>query len=387
MKRMILILAIVPLIAFGLGGCGSRRGVATRPFPPYQRAVVDISIFYDELAPYGNWFQLSGYGWVWTPYGISVSWRPYTYGYWVWTDFGWTWVSRYNWGWGPFHYGRWFHHHQFGWVWIPGTVWGPGWVAWRHGPGWVGWAPLPPEAGWRAGFGLAGSWDDLDRIIEPHWYSFVEERYLADRDLERRIELPARNVTIINSTRNVTRYEASGNRVIDRSIDVGGIERSTGRAIPRYRVVDPDSSARVPEGGRVRGNDVMIYRPDIGSGAPARTPREAGPSRPYRETDSELMRRQEEQRRRLEAEQAREREATTRPPRAVKPRPETPPARSPDQVMKHQENERRAFEQQVKREQELLRQRQEAQRKASPAAPARQERPKGKAPERKPVKP
>jgi len=61
------------------------------------------------------------------------------------TEFGWTWVSDYSWGWAPFHYGRWIVIVGHGWCWVPGTIWGPAWVAWRAGDGFVGWAPLPPR--------------------------------------------------------------------------------------------------------------------------------------------------------------------------------------------------------------------------------------------------
>jgi hypothetical protein len=61
------------------------------------------------------------------------------------TEFGWTWVSDWSWGWAPFHYGRWVIVSGFGWCWVPGTMWGPAWVTWRSGGGWVGWAALPPR--------------------------------------------------------------------------------------------------------------------------------------------------------------------------------------------------------------------------------------------------
>lgn len=387
MKRLILIMACLSIMAIGLAGCGGPARVASRPYPPPgQRVVIDIGIFYDEMAPYGTWFQLTGYGWVWTPYEVSVTWRPYTNGYWVWTDYGWTWVSRYRWGWGPFHYGRWMHHMRHGWVWIPGTVWGPGWVAWRHRPGWVGWAPLPPEAGWQVGVGLSVNWSVVDRIIEPHWYSFVEERYLTDRNLDRRIEVPARNVTYLESSRNVTRYEPSGNRAIDRGIDIRGIEQSTGRSIPRHRVIDPDLPSRTVEGGRIRNDEVILYRPNIDARAPQGAPRQATQPRRTVENETDLMRRQDEQRRRLEAEQAREREAATRTTREIKPRPESLPRATPEQIQRQHEAERRAMEQQIKREQEMQKQRQEEQRKAQPA-PKRQEKQERKPPERKPARP
>ncbi|MBO0799240.1 MAG: hypothetical protein J2P31_10515, partial [Blastocatellia bacterium] len=228
MRRILAILSLLIIAnVITLAGC-SRMVVATSPvpMPPAQGAVVDIGIFYDELAPYGEWFEVEEYGWVWTPSGVPVGWRPYTDGYWVYSDYGWTWVSTLSWGWAPFHYGRWVFHPRHGWVWIPGRVWGPAWVVWRYSPGWVGWAPMPPQRGWRVGMGFTVV-GDPDGLIEPHGYDFVAERYFADRNLNRHFELEARNVTLMQNTRNVTNYLTVENRIVNRSIDFREIERAT----------------------------------------------------------------------------------------------------------------------------------------------------------------
>jgi hypothetical protein len=104
--------------------------------------------FRESLLPYGSWLETAQYGQVWIPSPASTGpdFQPYfSNGRWVFTDYGWTWVSEYNWGWAPFHYGRWVTLPNHGWAWIPGRVWGPAWVHWRAGNGYVGWAPLPPR--------------------------------------------------------------------------------------------------------------------------------------------------------------------------------------------------------------------------------------------------
>ncbi|MCX7944546.1 MAG: hypothetical protein N2746_08570 [Deltaproteobacteria bacterium] len=108
---------------------------------------VEVGLFYDALAPYGDWIYLETYGvWVWRPVGLWVGWQPYTYGRWEWSEeYGWIWVSYFEWGWAPFHYGRWFYHDYYGWVWVPGTVWRPHWVVWIHSGPYVGWYPLCPS--------------------------------------------------------------------------------------------------------------------------------------------------------------------------------------------------------------------------------------------------
>jgi hypothetical protein len=103
------------------------------------------------LNPHGYWVVLPGHGRVWVPNKavVGADFRPYDRGHWANTEFGWTWVSDYNWGWVPFHYGRWIHSTAYGYAWIPGYRWSPAWVTWRHGGGYVGWAPY----GWRASWG------------------------------------------------------------------------------------------------------------------------------------------------------------------------------------------------------------------------------------------
>jgi uncharacterized protein DUF6600 len=104
--------------------------------------------FQDTLAPYGSWVDDPAYGEVWVPSASVVGddFSPYaTNGGWVESEYGWTWVSGWSWGWAPFHYGRWTTIANHGWGWVPGTIWGPSWVSWRVGAGCVGWAPLPPR--------------------------------------------------------------------------------------------------------------------------------------------------------------------------------------------------------------------------------------------------
>lgn len=81
---------------------GSRQNVNATPIS------ISFQVFYDELSPYGDWIEDPNYGFIWVPY-VDQSFQPYsTNGHWVMSTYGNTWVSQYNWGWAPFHYGRWF---------------------------------------------------------------------------------------------------------------------------------------------------------------------------------------------------------------------------------------------------------------------------------------
>jgi hypothetical protein len=133
---------------------------------PDQYADADpsaISDFRATLDPYGSWVDDPNYGTVWTPSQSVVgdNFSPYvTAGQWTYDDYdNWVWVSDYDWGWAPFHYGRWAYLGNR-WGWIPGRQYAGAWVTWRQGygpyAGYLGWAPIPPRWGWRNGgaFGL-----------------------------------------------------------------------------------------------------------------------------------------------------------------------------------------------------------------------------------------
>jgi hypothetical protein len=117
----------------------------------------------EDLDRYGEWVQVPGYGWCWTPY-VDAEWVPYRNGRWV-SDpyYQWTWVGYEPWGWAPYHYGRWFFYDGH-WCWWPAVgfdgprpIWGPGYVAFLTfggsqgetgaGVGFdsIGWCPLGPR--------------------------------------------------------------------------------------------------------------------------------------------------------------------------------------------------------------------------------------------------
>src|SRR4051794_24131367 len=112
MKTIILLLHLAVLVITA-GGCATAPEAAAQSVPISTLGIGTpalspaAAMLYDQLAPYGHWFWLDPYGWVWSPTNVAYTWRPYTDGNWVYTDAGWTWVSHAEWGWAPFHYGRW----------------------------------------------------------------------------------------------------------------------------------------------------------------------------------------------------------------------------------------------------------------------------------------
>ena len=92
--------------------------------------------------------MVGSYGRVWRPHArvVGVGFVPYASGgRWVHSSVGWVFEARWNWGWLPFHYGRWYEDEVYGWVWVPDDVWAPAWVDWRFGGGYVGWVPIGPR--------------------------------------------------------------------------------------------------------------------------------------------------------------------------------------------------------------------------------------------------
>jgi hypothetical protein len=115
-----------------------------------------LSDFRDPLTPYGAWVDDPTYGTIWVPSSavVGADFAPYqTAGHWDLDANGdWIWISDYNWGHIPFHYGRWVWIGSRGWSWIPGRTYAPAWVVWRTTDyGYVGWAPMAPSYYWIGG--------------------------------------------------------------------------------------------------------------------------------------------------------------------------------------------------------------------------------------------
>jgi hypothetical protein len=94
-----------------------------------------------DLDANGNWYNVPGQGYVWSPYEASgAGWDPYGNGNWMFTPrFGYIWISGDPWGYMPFQCGSWNYYNQFGWGWNPGMRMGscsPWWGYGGNGGGW-----------------------------------------------------------------------------------------------------------------------------------------------------------------------------------------------------------------------------------------------------------
>lgn len=228
-----------------------------------QNDDVSLQSFYDELSPYGTWIQDPQYGYVWRPDVDQDEFRPYyTNGRWAMTEYGNTWVSNYDWGWAPFHYGRWIYNSYNQWVWLPDTVWGPAWVSWRSGGGYYGWAPLGPSISIGINIGRGGY-----RVPDMCW-NFIPYSNIYYNSYPRynygRNRVYIQNTVIINNTyvqNNRTYY--TGPRVDD-------IRRHTNQNVNVYRL----NRSHNPGVARIENNRINIYQPQ---GRPTRDNSNAAP--------------------------------------------------------------------------------------------------------------
>ncbi|MBK7434748.1 MAG: hypothetical protein IPI66_13215 [Chitinophagaceae bacterium] len=137
-----------------------------------QQVNVNFSLFQQTLSPYGRWMNNPRFGQVWI--SNQRDFRPYyTDGHWEYTQYGWSWESDYDWGWAPFHYGRWEYDPYIGWMWIPGYDWGSAWVTWSSYDDYYGWAPLGYGVNINISFGAM----PYDR------WTFVPRRNMCERNM------------------------------------------------------------------------------------------------------------------------------------------------------------------------------------------------------------
>ena len=130
----------------------------------------------------------------------------------------------------------------------------------------MGWAPLPWQVRWRAGVGLDWGGLSVNVALGPSSWYFVQARDLVAPSLRSRIVPAYRNVTLIQITQHVTNYTYIDNRIVDQSVRVEKIGRAVGHTIPRYRV-RPAEPSEAAQGGRVRGQDFVVFRPNTVRGA------------------------------------------------------------------------------------------------------------------------
>lgn len=345
LRTLRVLLYAVPLV--GICACASTES------GPYAASDISASVnIYDALTPYGTWENVGSYGTCWVPLDVPVGWRPYTQGYWEYTDYGWMWISQDPWGDTPYHYGRWADDDTYGWVWVPDDdeVWAPAWVAWRYGDGYVGWAPLPPDVGWQSGIGLSVNVTDLDQRIDRDSWCFAQARDFGTTRMSASVVPPSRNMTLISLTLNVTHYDVYNSRPAERGLSLETLERDTGRKFQRYQVVD--ASAPTKRGSVVRGQTIEVYRPPA-SAQGNRTPRPSLEAQPG--PSPAVLQRLDQDQRQFEQRMQKERAALQREHQAELKNGKT--GVNADQIRQQQQAELKAQQDRETRERRALDQR------------------------------
>jgi hypothetical protein len=244
----------IKLVAFFLVSAASTL-IFLQPLKAQENSV-SYQAFYDELSPYGQWVDFSGYGYIWIPDTNSdANFAPYAdNGYWVFTEYGWTWASDYSWGWIVFHYGRWSFNDSFGWFWVPDNQWGPAWVNWREADGYFGWSPMAPGVDVNASLN-----QDYD-TRNAHW-SFVEYRNFQQPDVNRYVvNRRTQRDAIGRSSRAIrnTSVDAKSHAIYASGPLKEVVQVSSGRAVTPLAI-----RATSTAGQRVSEGQLLIYRPQV----------------------------------------------------------------------------------------------------------------------------
>ena len=116
-----------------------------------------------------NYYYDNEFIYIWKPFCATNTWNPYSEGRWVFSNYGWMWVSDYSWGWAPYNYGRWYFSNFYGWIWMPGNAWACNWVNWRGYGNYVGWYPTCPRLYWR---------DHRNQVCTNYTYAHVSANWI-----------------------------------------------------------------------------------------------------------------------------------------------------------------------------------------------------------------
>ena len=319
-----------------------QAGEAVQAAPQPQQPVT-TAYFQDNLAPYGNWVNVDGYGQCWQPTVtvINTAWRPYCDGgRWIYTDCGWYWQSDYAWGGVAFHYGRWFYAPRHGWCWWPNTVWGPSWVTWRSSSAYCGWAPLPPYSYCNAGAGFTYYGNNVSLSfgfgLGASCYTFMPWNGICHPRPWTCAVPPHRAAPIYHNTTVINNVVIGNhNTIVNRGVDVTHAAKLAGRDVPRGTVREGPPAARGirPDHVERQGNNYVVYRPAT---SPARAPATASPAgnaNASRPTSAPLPNAS------VNTRPAGAKRAPTAPtvaaesPRGVAPRPGPPPSTRPQETV------------------------------------------------------
>jgi hypothetical protein len=218
---------------------------------------VSISYFHESLAPYGRWVVSEPYGEVWVPSGVASGWDPYWDGEWIWTDYGWTWVSYDPWGDIPYHYGTWVWVDAHGWAWEPGTVWAPAWVTWAWTGDYIGWAPVPSTF-----FITTSGYFGSPVVVAPTRYVFVPATQFVGVNVSTVSVPQTQNAAILSRAQKGTRFTVSGG-IVRATADPppSFVSRVSGKGLNRVGVGKLKAQPTTLAAAHVSGKRIPVVAP------------------------------------------------------------------------------------------------------------------------------
>jgi hypothetical protein len=376
-------------------------------FDPYRRNVsyqyVNSYIpgLYD-LDYYGDWRNLDGYGYAWSP-RVDDGWMPYQTGYWY-TDYpyGPTWVSSEPWGYAPYHYGRWAFVGDR-WYWVPDRtnvepVYSPALVAWvPFDQNQIGWVPLGPgdvyvphyyNTTWQPqyltrdnlyqrvvnlnvpGAVTVVSVDDFTRGVDWRRARKADRSMLASAN-------PVLDPLLVTPLRNAVVHSAWGRGKIDippgiaKKLNDTTVVTSTTPVAPRFR---PDLAQRMRVNNapdHAKGQKFQV-RDERGRGRGAPQQAAQAPQAPVQQQPVERQGRGQEQREARRVEQPQQRPQVEQRGRGQQQRE----ARRIEQPQPRPQQQARPQQQQSRGQQKRI-ERQSAPQAERAAQPARQQQPRG----------
>ncbi len=235
---------------------------------------------WNDLDANGNWYNVPGQGYVWSPYEAANSgWDPYGYGNWMWTPgYGYIYASGYSWGYMPYQCGMWNFYSGFGWGWAPGMGSCRPW--WGRGGGYglnIGITPPGYRAIGRPIQRIGGGRGDPPRVIPVNRHPSQGGGGFQPRSRNTPVQIGGYTVQPMHPLPSHQKYESSSSGFVYRPAQGRQGTRAVGGASDAPRSVNSNRPGYVQHPAPVY-SPMRTYTPPTqnntapGGGNPSQTP-------------------------------------------------------------------------------------------------------------------